>query len=231
MSAGRRSASGPSRLCVASGFSRKAVADVKSIELTRLPAEAGSHATAFSEPANPRTANPRIYPATRRAFRDELVVHQVRVAGEHSIDLCHLAGTQLLVRIEAPPAGEQALAAQHFVDAGNASGEIVRRIEQRRIQIGELGAKREQTLNLSGRRRADRRRQPDTAPAIRRRVSSRPPTGRAARRGTATPSPDPLTETASPDPPRWHRRCPCRARRRCGRSPRRRERRRACDSD
>ena len=88
-----------------------------------------------------------------RALRDELVVHQVRVAGEHSIDLRHLAGTQFLVRIEAPPAGEQALAPQHFVDAGNASGEIVRGIEQRGVQIGELGAEREQPLNLSGRRR------------------------------------------------------------------------------
>ena len=63
-------------------------------------------------------------------LRDEPVVHQVRIAREHAIDLVHLAGAQLFVRIEAPPPGEQSLPPQHFVDAGNAPGEIVRRIEQ-----------------------------------------------------------------------------------------------------
>ena len=52
------------------------------------------------------------------------------------------------MRIEAPAAGEQALAAQHFVDAGNAAGEIVRGIEQRGVGVGELGAEREQALQL-----------------------------------------------------------------------------------
>ena len=74
----------------------------------------------------------------------ELVVCQVRIAGEHAVDVLHLTRAQILVRIETPASREQALAAQDFVNAGNASGELVRGIEERRIGVGQLGAKRQQ---------------------------------------------------------------------------------------
>ena len=47
------------------------------------------------------------------------------------------------MRIETPASGEQALPAQHFVNAGDVSGELMRGIEQRRIGVGQLGAERQ----------------------------------------------------------------------------------------
>ena len=70
----------------------------------------------------------------------ELVVCQVRIAGDHAVDLVQLTRAEILVRIETPASREQALAAQHFVNAGDASGELMRGIEQRRIRVGQLGA-------------------------------------------------------------------------------------------
>ena len=78
----------------------------------------------------------------------ELVVCQVRVAGEHAVDLLHLSRAQILVRIEAPAAREQPLPAQHFVNAGDASGEPMGGIEQRGIGVGQLGAERQQPQRL-----------------------------------------------------------------------------------
>src|SRR5688572_6829925 len=66
------------------------------------------------------------------------------ILGERSIYSLHLARAQVLLRIEAPAAGEQALAAQHFVDAGDAAGEAVRGIEEGGVQVRELGTEREQ---------------------------------------------------------------------------------------
>ena len=72
----------------------------------------------------------------------------MRIAGEHAIDLLRLSGAQLLVRIEAPASGEQPLAPQDFVNAGDAPGELVRRIEQRGVGVGQLGAERQQARRI-----------------------------------------------------------------------------------
>ena len=64
----------------------------------------------------------------------------MRIAGQRAVDGGHLSGAQLLARVDAPAAGEQSLAAQHLVNAGYATGELVRRIEQRRVGVGELSA-------------------------------------------------------------------------------------------
>src|ERR1035438_1225776 len=74
----------------------------------------------------------------------EFVVGQLRIERAHAVDLLGLAGRKLLLRIEAPAAGQQTLAAQNLVDAGNASAELVRGVEQRGVGIGQPGGQREQ---------------------------------------------------------------------------------------
>ena len=54
---------------------------------------------------------------------------------EDPVDLLHLTGTQLLIRIEAPPASQQPLPSQHLVDPWNAAVEIVGGIENRGVRI------------------------------------------------------------------------------------------------
>ena len=77
-------------------------------------------------------------------FADELVVVQMWVAPAHAVKPPRLAGRQRLRRVQAPGAFEQALTAQDFVDARDAAGEAVRRIEQRRVGVGDLRGPREQ---------------------------------------------------------------------------------------
>jgi hypothetical protein len=72
----------------------------------------------------------------------------MRISGEHAIDLTDLPGTQILMRIEAPAAGEQALASQDFVNPRDAAREQMRPIEERRVRVGQLGAERQQLQNL-----------------------------------------------------------------------------------
>ena len=52
------------------------------------------------------------------------------------------------MRIEAPAPGEQPLATQDFVNPGDAPREPMRRIEERRVDVGQLGAERQQLQNL-----------------------------------------------------------------------------------
>ena len=68
----------------------------------------------------------------------------MRIARERPVDRLHLARAEILFRIQAPAAGEQALAAQDFVNAGDAAGEAVRGVEQGGVQVRQLGAEREQ---------------------------------------------------------------------------------------
>lgn len=64
----------------------------------------------------------------------ELIVAAVRVRGPHPLDLGELTGGQVLGRVEAPPAGEQALAAQYLVDARYAAPR-----QQYRLLVEKLG--------------------------------------------------------------------------------------------
>jgi hypothetical protein len=82
-------------------------------------------------------------------FTDEIIIRKMTIPGQHAIYFVHLAGTQILVRIETPAAGEQALTSQNLMDAGDAAGEPVYGVEYRCIRIGQLGSKREQSNNLS----------------------------------------------------------------------------------
>ena len=72
-----------------------------------------------------------------------------------------LAGGEALLRIEAPDAFEQALAAQHLVAAGDAAVKIVRHVEKSTVAVGYLGVEREQFgADRAGRdRRLDAREQ------------------------------------------------------------------------
>src|SRR5688572_4596704 len=62
----------------------------------------------------------------------------MRISARNAVDLLGLAGTELLVGIEAPRAFEQALATEHFVDAGNAAGEIVGGVEDHGVRVGQF---------------------------------------------------------------------------------------------
>src|SRR5262245_31071233 len=56
----------------------------------------------------------------------------------HSVDFLTLAGAERLLRVKAPCPFEQSLAAQHFVNAGNAAGIVVARIEKGGVGIGNF---------------------------------------------------------------------------------------------
>src|SRR5207253_8351884 len=72
------------------------------------------------------------------------VVDQLRVGGADPIDFLHLAGTELFVRIEAPQALQQSLAAQDFVTAADHAVEVVGDVEDRRVAVGHGRVEREQ---------------------------------------------------------------------------------------
>lgn len=74
------------------------------------------------------------------ALADEFVVIQFGISAIDAVNLFFLAGTESLTRIEAPNAFEQALAAQHFVQTGDTSREIVGCVEEGRVAIGDLHA-------------------------------------------------------------------------------------------
>ena len=76
--------------------------------------------------------------------QDARIVVQMRIGGVHAIDCLGLPGTQRLMRIEAARAGEHALSPEHFVQAGDASGESVRRIEEGRVRVRHLFARPQQ---------------------------------------------------------------------------------------
>src|SRR5689334_778420 len=61
-----------------------------------------------------------------------------------AVDLVLLAGAEALVRIEAPQAFHQALAAQDLVAAGDAAVKIVGDVEEGAVAVGDAGIEREQ---------------------------------------------------------------------------------------
>jgi len=76
-------------------------------------------------------------------FPHKIVVLQMRIGGADAIDFVGLAGRKIFVGIEAPAAFEQTLAAQNFVDAGDAAMKMMRWIEERGVGIGDLLGERE----------------------------------------------------------------------------------------
>ncbi len=57
------------------------------------------------------------------------IIVQVRVARAHAVDLFHLTGRKILARIETPSTLQKSLPAQNLVQAGNATGKAVSRVE------------------------------------------------------------------------------------------------------
>ena len=100
---------------------------------------------------------------------DEPVVRKMRISGQHAIDFLHLSRTQLLVRIQAPAAGEQPLTSKDLVNPGDAARELVGRIEQRRVDVGQLRAEREQLAKAWRACRASPLRRACLAEALRKR--------------------------------------------------------------
>jgi hypothetical protein len=80
----------------------------------------------------------------------EGIVIQVRIGTIDAVNLIGLTMREILVRIETPPAREQSLPPQDFVDAGDAAAELVRGIEQRRVGIGDLRAQGQPRRALLG---------------------------------------------------------------------------------
>src|SRR4051812_29844355 len=61
-----------------------------------------------------------------------------------AVDFAQLSRTQTLLRVEAPDALHQALAAQDFMTAGDAAMKIVGDVEQRAVAIGDASIERQQ---------------------------------------------------------------------------------------
>src|SRR6266511_758898 len=76
--------------------------------------------------------------------RDELFIAQVWIGAANPVDLLALAGAERLVRVEAPGAFQQALPAQHFVEAGDAPGIVVGSIEKRGVGVGDFNGASQQ---------------------------------------------------------------------------------------
>ena len=90
-------------------------------------------------------------------LRDEIIVIEVRVAVIDAINLFHLSGRQFFARIETPAACQQTLPPQNLVQAGDAPGKIVRRVEQHGIRVGDFSRPRQRVESPAIRaRRFDR---------------------------------------------------------------------------
>lgn len=67
---------------------------------------------------------------------DEIIIAEMRVGGADAINLRKLAGAERFLLVEAPDALQQTLAAEDFVQAGDAAGETVRGVEEGGIAVG-----------------------------------------------------------------------------------------------
>src|SRR5579883_545712 len=78
-------------------------------------------------------------------FLDETVVlgAKMRVTAAYAIDLFALAGRESAAWIQGPEAFQQALTSQNFVNTGNTAREVMGRVEDRGIHIGNLLCQRQ----------------------------------------------------------------------------------------
>src|SRR4051812_19767202 len=65
----------------------------------------------------------------------KIIILQVRIEPANAINLFHLTGGKFFFGIETPAAFQQPLSAQDLVNPGNASVEVMRRIEERGVRI------------------------------------------------------------------------------------------------
>ena len=75
----------------------------------------------------------------------EWIIGQVWVGLRNASDFVSLAGAELFIFVEAPDALQQALAAEDFVDAGDAAAEVVFGVEDRGIHVRHLVSHLQQT--------------------------------------------------------------------------------------
>src|SRR5262245_363127 len=89
-------------------------------------------------------------------FPHELIVVHLRIAVIDAINLFHLPGRKVFARVETPAARQQSLSPQNLVQAGDAAGEIVLRVEQRGVRVGDFGRPRQRVeSHAAGARRFD----------------------------------------------------------------------------
>ena len=82
-------------------------------------------------------------------FAHEIIVVKLRIAVIDSINLFHLAGRKLFARVETPAARQQSLSAQNLVQTGDATREIMLRVEQRGVRIRDFGRPRQRVESLA----------------------------------------------------------------------------------
>src|SRR5262245_42656839 len=89
-------------------------------------------------------------------FAHEVIVVQLRIAVIDAINLFHLPGRKVFARVETPATRQQSLSPQNLVQTGDATGEIVLRVEQHGVRIGDFGRPRQRVESLAaGARRFD----------------------------------------------------------------------------
>lgn len=62
-----------------------------------------------------------------------------RIVLHHAVDFLCLSGRKIFLRIEAGPGGGQSLASQPFLNPGNATGEVMSRVEESGVEIRQPG--------------------------------------------------------------------------------------------
>ena len=83
-------------------------------------------------------------------FADEGVVVEMGIGGVDAIDFFELAGAEGFVRIEAPDTFEKALAAENFVQPGDASGKTVGGVKESGVGVGDLDTFLQEGLGNGG---------------------------------------------------------------------------------
>lgn len=68
----------------------------------------------------------------------------MRIGGIHAVDFFKLAGAEGFVFVEAPEAFKKALAAEDFVEAGDAAVVGVGGVEEGGVAVGDFDAEAEQ---------------------------------------------------------------------------------------
>ena len=81
---------------------------------------------------------------------DEGVVVEVRVGGVDAGNFFGLAGAERFVGIEAPDAFEESLAAENFVEAGDAARKMIGGVEKGGVGVGDFDALAEKGRRNSG---------------------------------------------------------------------------------
>jgi hypothetical protein len=75
-----------------------------------------------------------------QSLPNKLIVIEVWIGCIHPVNLLFLPRAKSFIGIKAPYSFEQSLPSQHFMKPGNATGELIRGVKERRICIGDFDA-------------------------------------------------------------------------------------------